>query len=161
MGGYGGELLSLETTGLLTYDAQPGGTKLVDSCNGLNKLIRLVILWAVRHRWPAGARFSFSCYRHWSQVLFRHSIGALVILLIPERVTQVDPLSMVLYGITLVLLLEELKGADPPFLPPFYANDVKFDQSSSWSAAQLCLLMNPGGRPLILPSAIQVNYHGQ
>ena len=30
---------------------------LVNSHNGLNEISRLTILWAVRHRWLAGARF--------------------------------------------------------------------------------------------------------
>eukprot|EP00957_Ditylum_brightwellii_P141679 10793766-Ditylum_brightwellii.AAC.1 len=43
----------------------PGGTTLVDACNGFNKLSRYAMLWTVRHKWPSGARFLFNCYRHW------------------------------------------------------------------------------------------------
>ena len=46
------------------YYADPSGTTLVDACNGFNELSRLAIMWTVRHRWPAGAR-----YRHWEQLL--------------------------------------------------------------------------------------------
>ena len=52
---------------------------------------------------------------------------------------------MVLYNITLVPLLEELRGADPNLLSPFYADDVAFNRLARRSAAQLCLLMDRGG----------------
>ena len=42
---------------------------------------------------------------------------------------------MVLYGITLSLLAEDLRDADPILLSPFYANDVAFDGSERLSAA--------------------------
>ena len=35
-GGLGVGLLALEATEFLTQDADPGGTTLVDACNGLN-----------------------------------------------------------------------------------------------------------------------------
>ena len=41
---------------------------------------------------------------------------------------------MVLYGITLVPLAEELRAADPGFLFPFYADDTVFDGSAQKSA---------------------------
>ena len=44
----------------LTQDADPSGTTLVDARNGFNNLSRLEMLWTVRHRWPAGARFAFN-----------------------------------------------------------------------------------------------------
>ena len=53
----------------LTQDAESSGTTLVDAHNGFNKLSRLTMLWTVRHHWPAGARFSFNCYRHLAQLL--------------------------------------------------------------------------------------------
>ena len=55
----------------LNQEAEPSGTTLVDSCNGFNELSRLSVLWTVQHRWPAGARFAFNCYKHWAQLLLR------------------------------------------------------------------------------------------
>ena len=49
--------------------------------------------------------------------------------MIQEGVTQGDPLSMVLYRITLFPLAEELGAADLGLLSPFYADDVAFDGS--------------------------------
>ena len=51
---------------------------------------------------------------------------------------------MVLYGITLVPLVEDLRYADPTLMSPFYANDAAFDGSSRRSTAQLRLLMDQG-----------------
>ena len=51
-GDWGGGLQALESTGLLTQDADPGGTALADDYNGFNEMIHLAILWMVSHRWP-------------------------------------------------------------------------------------------------------------
>ena len=51
---------------------------------------------------------------------------------------------MVLYGITLVPLAEELMDADPTILSFFYANDAAFDVSARRSAAQMRLSMDRG-----------------
>ena len=51
---------------------------------------------------------------------------------------------MVLYGITLVPLSEELKAADPGILLPLYADDAAFDGSAQRSAQLLKLLMRRG-----------------
>ena len=66
--GWWGGVLDLESTGLLTQEADPVGTTLVDARNGFNDLICLTMLWTVCHRWPEGARFSFNCYNHWAQI---------------------------------------------------------------------------------------------
>ena len=66
----------------ITQDADPSGTTLVDACNGFNKLSRLAMLCTVRHRWPAGARFAFNCYRYWEQLLIRQPGEPPVIILI-------------------------------------------------------------------------------
>ena len=85
------------------------------------------MLWTVQHRWPTGARFAFNCYRHWAQLLLRHPGEPTVTILSREGVNQGDPLSMVLYGNTLVPLAKDLKATDPGLLFPFYADDAEFD----------------------------------
>ena len=62
--GGGGTQRALGALEFLTQEAEPGGTTLIDACNGFNELSRLAMLWTVRHRWPVGARFTFNCYRH-------------------------------------------------------------------------------------------------
>ena len=51
---------------------------------------------------------------------------------------------MVLYGITLVPLAEELQAADPGLLSPFYVDDAAFDGSARQSAQLLKLSMKRG-----------------
>ena len=51
---------------------------------------------------------------------------------------------MVLYGITLVPLAEELRAADPGILSPFYADNAAFDGLAQRSAQLLKLLMKMG-----------------
>ena len=67
--GGGGTQRALEALEFLTQEAEPSGTTLVDSCNGFNERSHLAMLWTVRHHWPAGARFMFNCYKHWTQLL--------------------------------------------------------------------------------------------
>ena len=125
----------------LTQDAEPSRITLADACNGFNKLIRLTMLWTVRHRCPAGARFVFNCYRCWEQLLLRQPGEPPVIILSQEGVTQGYPLSMVLYGITLTPLTEEIIVADTGLLLPLYADDAAFDSSPRQNAQVLKLLM--------------------
>ena len=58
-----------------------------------------------------------------------------------EGVNQGKPLSMVLCGITLSPLAEELRAAFPGPLSPFYADDAAFDGLTQRSAQLLELLM--------------------
>ena len=139
--GCGGTQRALEALELLTQDAEPSGTTLVDSRNGFNELRRLAMLLTVRHRCPAGARSAFNCYKHWVQLLLRHPGEPPVTIMSREGVTQGDPLSIVLYGITLTPLAEELRAADPGLLSLFYADDAAFDGSARRSAQLLKLLM--------------------
>ena len=58
---------------------------------------------------------------------------------------------MVLYGITLVPLMEDLRDSDPTLLSPFNSNDAALDGSERRSAAQLRLLMDLGPDQGYLP----------
>ena len=51
---------ALRALELLTQEAEPSGSTIVDDRNGFNKLSRLTMLGTVRHRWPAGARFTLN-----------------------------------------------------------------------------------------------------
>ena len=90
-------------------------------------LIRVVMLWTVQHHWPSGAQFAFSCYKHWAKKLLIRLGEEPVIILSREGVTQGNPLNMVLYGITLVALAEDLCVAAPDLLARFYADDATFN----------------------------------
>ena len=114
---------------LLTHDTELIGTTLADARNGLNKLSRLSMLCTVQNHWPVGARFAFNCYRHWEQLLLCQPGKSPVTILSREGVTQGDPFSMVLIGITLTPLAEGLRAADLGLLSPSYADDGVFEGS--------------------------------
>ena len=58
---------------------------------------------------------------------------------------------MVLYGITLVPIAEELRSVDPGILSPFYADDAAFGGLARKSAQLLKLLMKRGADQGYLP----------
>jgi hypothetical protein len=78
--------LSPEPNG--TDPAHPHGALLVDARNGFNELGRRAMLWTIRHRWAAGSRFAFSCYRHAAQLILRWKGRPGYTLLSSEGVTQ-------------------------------------------------------------------------
>ena len=51
---------------------------------------------------------------------------------------------MVLYGITLISLVEDLRDLDTTLLSPFFSDDVAFDGLVRPSTAQMRLLMDRG-----------------
>ena len=65
-------------------------------------------------------------------------------LLIQEGVNQVYPLSIFLYCITLISLVEELQAADPGLITPFYSDDAEFNRLALSSAQLLNMLMERG-----------------
>ena len=54
------------------------------------------------------------------------------------------PISIVLYGINLAPLAEELRAADPGILSPFYADNAAFNGSARQSAQLIEMLMKRG-----------------
>ena len=68
---------------------------------------------------------------------------------------------MVLYGITLVPLAEEICEDDIRLINPFYKDDVDFDESIWWSAQILKLLLERGadqGHLIKLAKSIFISY---
>ena len=59
-GGGGGYMLALESTGIITQEADMGGTALVDARNGFNGMTHLEMMWTIRHCWTAGLRITFN-----------------------------------------------------------------------------------------------------
>ena len=125
-----GTLRELGALEFLTQDAYPSGTTLVDAHNGFNKLSLLAMMWTVRHPWTAGMRFAFNWYRDWAQLILCQPGEPPVTIMIQEGVTQGYPLSMVLYGITLLHLEEEVREPDPGLLSPFKVDDAAFEGSA-------------------------------
>ena len=105
-------------------DDDPDVACLVDARNGFNELNRKAMLWHVRHRWPMGARYAFNCYRYAAQLVVRRPQTAGYVVLSREGVTQGCPLAMLLYGLALSSLAEELRAAVPGVVQPWYADDA-------------------------------------
>ena len=107
------------------------GFLLIDAKNAFNEQCRTMMLWIVRHEWPAGARFTFNCYKHWGILMIRNSDGTGTFIFSKEGVTQGDPLSMFVYGIGLLPLIRTLKKSFPELDQTWYADDAcsggKFD----------------------------------
>ena len=51
------------------------GFLLIDARNVSTEENCTSMLWEVRHGCPSGARFSFSCYRHWATIVIRVGKG--------------------------------------------------------------------------------------
>ena len=122
----GGGCLELNDTGLLIQETDSDGMMLEDYYNGFNELSQMAMLWMVRHRWLEGARFAFNYYKHWVQIFLRRPRIPPGTILSQERLTQGDPLLMVLYRINLVTLSEEFWAEEPGLLAPFYTYDAAF-----------------------------------
>ena len=75
------------------------------------------MLWNLRHRWLLGGRFTLNCYNHSTQLLISR-LGEVdpETILSHERVAQGDPLSMVLYGLSLSVLVEHIRTELPVFI---------------------------------------------
>ncbi len=58
---------------------------MVDATNGVNELSRNATLWTVRHRWAAGARFTFNCCWYSSMLILRRRGQSCCILLSHEE----------------------------------------------------------------------------
>ena len=91
------------------------GFLLIDAKNAFNEQCRTMMLWIVRHEWPAGARFTFNCYKHWGILMIRNSDGTGTFIFSKEGVTQGDPLSMFVYGIGLLPLIRILNVSFPGY----------------------------------------------
>ena len=96
----------------------------VVSKNSFNKINLIGILSIVCHLWTSGARFIFSCYRHWSLLVLRNWNGKSSFLHSREGLMQVEPLSMVAYGILVLLLIKNMEAGFPDVTQSWCAGDV-------------------------------------
>jgi hypothetical protein len=113
----------------------PHVTLLVDARNGFNELGRKTMLWTVWHTWVAGSRFAFNCYRHAAQLIVCQTGGPCSVILSEEGVTQGDLLSMILYGLALAPLAQEIREAVPDAMQAWYADDCGMADRDRWQRA--------------------------
>ena len=97
---------------------------LINVHNAFNEENWTAMLWAVRYKWPSGAQFTFNCYCHWATIAVRdlersgHSLHS------KEGVTQGEPLEMIIYGILVLPLIQELRDSHPHITHPWHADDA-------------------------------------
>ena len=97
----------------------------IDSWNAFNEDNRTEMLLYVRHEWPSGSQFTFNCYRHWATLVVRDMGGGLGHFFhSKEGATQGGPLAMISYGIGVLPLRRELRGAHTRVTQPWYADDA-------------------------------------
>ena len=93
------------------------GTLVMDAENAFNSINRIALLWNIRILWPRASRFIFNTYRGWSPLVIKgydeglHSC---------EGVVQGDPLSMFIYALATLPLIDQLQS-DPSVTQLWYA----------------------------------------
>ena len=80
---------------------------LVDTSNAFNSLNHVSLLWNLHVLWPRCSRFVFNSYQGWATLIIRNSNENLHSI---EGITQEDPLSMFLYAVSTLPLIQSLKG---------------------------------------------------
>ena len=97
------------------------GVLMVDAKNAFNSLNRMAALWNVCVLWPRCSRFLFNSYRGWGSLVVR---GSSSLLYSKEGVTQGDPLSMFMYAVSSVPLINSLNDPVGMRKQVWYADDA-------------------------------------
>ena len=96
----------------------------IDAKNAFNELDRTMMLYVTRYLWPHGARYAYNCYKHWSVVLFHDPTSGIATKIFSATgVVQGCPLSMYLYSLTTVPLIQRLQREFSSLLHLWYADD--------------------------------------
>ena len=95
------------------------GLLFVDASNAFNSVSRVAALWNVRVLWPRCSCYLFNYYRGYAIQVVR---GAEEHVLSREGVTQGDPLSMLMYAVAILPLIQALEDRNRWF-QNWYADD--------------------------------------
>ena len=82
------------------------GMLIMDARNAFNSINRISLLWNIRILWPRASRFIFNTYRGRSPLILK---GCNEILQSSEGIVQGDPLSMFMYAVATLPLIDELE----------------------------------------------------
>ena len=74
------------------YQDQDWVFLLIDARNAFNEENQTAMIWAVHHKWPNGAHFTFNCYRHWATlVVMDGEISVVQHVIRVEEVWEIGP----------------------------------------------------------------------
>ena len=96
------------------------GVLLIDATNAFNTINRQAAIWNSRVLWPSCSLFLFNTYRGWVPLIVTDSSS---ILYSREGVTQGDPLSMFVYALATIPLMEAV-GHSTNGVDVWYADDA-------------------------------------
>ena len=96
------------------------GVLMIDASNAFNSINRQAALWNVRVIWPSCSLFVFNTYRGWAPLVVTDSNEYLYS---KEGVTQRDPLSMFVYAVATLPLIERI-GHPNAGRDVWYADDA-------------------------------------
>jgi hypothetical protein len=100
------------------------------------------MLWTAAHRWTKASRFAFNHYCHQNIIYVRDRPGKPPFwILSREGIAQGCSLSMNLYGVALLPLLNRMHAAVPDALAPAYADDTAAAGKAVHNAACLSFLL--------------------
>ena len=103
------------------FNSHDWGLLMVDARNAFNSLNRSSLLWNIRILWPRASRFVFNTYKGHSPLIIK---GCTEVLFSREGVIQGDPLSMFVYAVGTVPLIQALKEFIPTLTQIWYADDA-------------------------------------
>ena len=95
---------------------------LVDASNAFNSLDCVALLWNVHVLWLCSSKFVFNAYQGWATLVIRSSNENLYSMEV-TGVTQGNPLSMFLYAVSTLPLIQSLNG-NSSCLQVWYADDA-------------------------------------
>ena len=80
------------------------------------------MLWAIKFDLPSCAQLTYNCYHYWSTLVVRDKDGLVHFLHRKEGLNQRVSLAIISYGISILLLIYELRTAHPHVTQPWYAD---------------------------------------
>jgi len=124
------------------YQDQPTGWRvlLMDAANAFNSLNHAAMLLHARVLWPHCAHFLFNTYKGWSVLVLK---GSTTLLFSKDGVTQGDPLSMFMYAVGMLPLIQSLHNPTR-WTQLWYADDASAGGSLSDLREWFSLLCSRG-----------------
>ena len=88
-------------------------TFLLDAVNRFNNPSCKAMIFTVAHRWPTRAWFVLNMYRYLLVFILGCRVEEALLMIFRERVMQLDPISMVLYALSMVSFAKHVREQVP------------------------------------------------